>query len=161
MLGRPRHNFPNLACEKISAYWKSKGAEVELLTDYNQISDFNTVYVSKVFTDTPIPTFPESPGTTIHYGGTGFNYDCAEPFPDYIEHTKPDYDLYSSVIQGKNTVYSNAAIGFLMRGCFRWCPYCVNRNATHVHLHSPLEEFDDPERGRLIFLDDNFFGYAE
>lgn len=40
LLGRKKHRFPNLACEKISGFWKSKGAEVRLLLDYN----FGTIY---------------------------------------------------------------------------------------------------------------------
>ena len=35
LIGRWRHRFPNLACEKISGYWKAKGAEVELKLDYD------------------------------------------------------------------------------------------------------------------------------
>ena len=34
LLGRDKHHFPNLACEKISGYWKARGAEVKLLVDY-------------------------------------------------------------------------------------------------------------------------------
>ena len=34
LLGRQRHRFPNLACEKISGYWKEQGATVELKLDY-------------------------------------------------------------------------------------------------------------------------------
>ena len=32
---------PNLACEKMSGYYKAKGNSVTLITDYNQINDFN------------------------------------------------------------------------------------------------------------------------
>ncbi len=31
-----RHRFPNLACMKLSAYWKEQGFETELLLDYSQ-----------------------------------------------------------------------------------------------------------------------------
>ena len=40
-------------CEKISDYWKEKGAEVDLLLTYSEISKYDEVYISKVFTDTP------------------------------------------------------------------------------------------------------------
>ncbi len=33
LLGRDKHRFPNLVCEKLSGYWKEQGAEVELLMD--------------------------------------------------------------------------------------------------------------------------------
>ena len=40
LLGREKHRFPNLVCEKLSGYWKEKGAEVRLILDasYNWIS---------------------------------------------------------------------------------------------------------------------------
>ena len=37
LLGRDKHRFPNLVCEKISAYWKEKGADVHLLSNYNEL----------------------------------------------------------------------------------------------------------------------------
>ena len=70
LLGRDKHRFPNLACEKLSGYWKEQGAEVFLLTDYNHFDDYDHVYISKVFTDTPVPEWLEEsekihPKTTI------------------------------------------------------------------------------------------------
>ena len=54
LLGRNKHRFPNLACEKISGYWKEKGAIVELKLDYENLDLFDDVFISKVFTDTPV-----------------------------------------------------------------------------------------------------------
>ena len=61
LIGREKHRFPNLVCEKLSGYWKERGATVELITYYNAIEwpewlqRYDEIYVSKVFTDTPIP----------------------------------------------------------------------------------------------------------
>ena len=71
LLGRQKHRFPNLACEKISGYWKEKGAEVHLLLDYFFSQDFDQIYISKVFTDTEVPAFPVD-DFRIQIGGTGF-----------------------------------------------------------------------------------------
>ena len=54
LVGREKHRFPNLVCEKISMYWKEKGATVHLITDKFDISKYSKIYVSKVFTDTPV-----------------------------------------------------------------------------------------------------------
>ena len=70
-LYRKRHRFPNLACMKISAYWKERGFETELLLDYSQAGEYDRLYVSKVFTDTFVPEHILTRETTI-YGGTGF-----------------------------------------------------------------------------------------
>lgn len=157
LIGRKKHRFPNLACMKLSGYHKKLGDHVELLTDW-QILGWDKVYVSKVFTDTEVPeevlTAPN-----VQYGGTGFYYDKAPPLPDEIEHAFPDYHLYDGKVEGK--YYTDYSIGFLTRGCFRKCEFCVNKKYDHCSAHSPLSEFMDPERPKLCFLDDNFFAYPQ
>lgn len=47
LIGHDKHRFPNLACEKISGYWKEKGESVTLLTDYAWCAnDYDRIYVS-------------------------------------------------------------------------------------------------------------------
>lgn len=181
LIGRDKHRFPNLVCEKISAYWKERDAEVMLLTDYNwNVNDYDRVYVSKVFTDTPTPEWIKDTDK-IHIGGTGFYFDQAPNLPDEIEHHMPDYSLYDKWIEevvdkerverkrlGKEfneksfraqfREYKDCSIGFLTRGCFRKCGFCVNKKYDHVFQHSPLEEFYDHSRKSICLLDDNFFG---
>lgn len=54
--------------------------------------------------------------------------------------------------------YLDYSIGYLTRGCFRQCPFCVNRNYKRVQVHSPLMEFYDASRKKICLLDDNFLG---
>lgn len=166
LIGRSKHRFPNLACMKISAFHKAQGDTVRLLTSYDALEEYDHLYLSKVFTDTPVPERVLSL-ENLSYGGTGFFYDKAPPLPDAIEHHFPDYHLYDSWIThqmlrgGKATdfaFYNNYSIGFLTRGCFRQCSFCVNRNYRRVMRHSPLQEFLDPRRSKICLLDDNFFG---
>ena len=181
LIGRKKHRFPNLVCEKLSAYWKAKGAEVCLKLDYENLNDYNEVYIAKVFTDTPVPEWLEET-EKIHIGGTGFYFDKAPNLPTEIEHHIPDYRLYdewiesevikasaeakrinkpfnpkSFMIQFKE--YTDYCIGFLTRGCFRKCPFCVNKKYDYVFAHSPLEEFYYNECKKICLLDDNFLGY--
>lgn len=187
LIGRSKHRFPNLACEKISGYWKDQGADVHLLLDYNWPDDFDHVYISKVFTDTPVPYFVEElvdgevESKKVHIGGTGFYFDKAPNLPDEIEHHMPDYHLYdewisNEVLRSKTATeadgktfnqarymvqfkeYTDYSIGFITRGCFRKCKFCVNQKFDHVFPHSPLEEFYDPKRKKICLLDDNFLG---
>lgn len=187
LIGREKHRFPNLVCEKLSSYWKEKGADVELITHFPLPmewgmweSKYDETYIAKVFTDTPMPDYIVETDH-IHLGGTGFYFDKAPNLPDEIEHHMPDYNLYNDWIEslvsaarseaeskGKqfNEVryrvqfkeYTDYSIGFITRGCFRKCPFCVNQKFDHVFPHSPLEEFYDPSRKKLCFLDDNFLG---
>lgn len=180
LLGRDKHRFPNLACEKIAGYWKGEGAEVSLLMDYNHLDDYDHVYISKVFTDTPVPEWLEET-EKIHIGGTGFYFDKAPNLPDEIEHHMPDYNLYNDWIESEVArareargdafnektfrlqfkEYTDYSIGFLTRGCFRKCKFCVNQKYSYVFKHSPLAEFYDPSRPKLCFLDDNFLGCSK
>ena len=166
LIGRKRHLFPNLACMKLSGYHKALGDEVVLKTDYDALDAFDHVYISKVFTETPVPEAALKLAN-VSYGGTGFFYDKAPALPEAIEHQMPDYHLYDDWVSaqlatGKKlqefSYYTDYSIGFLTRGCFRKCAFCVNQNYNQVQMHSPLLEFIDYNRKKICLLDDNFFG---
>ena len=123
LIGKKKHRFPNLACMKISSYHKAQGHNVKLLLSYDNIEDYDKVFISKVFTDTPIPD-----GITdlswVEYGGTGFFYDKATPLPYEIEHSKPDYHLYDEFVatalengakKKELEYYTDYSIGFATR----------------------------------------------
>ncbi len=93
LIYRTRHRFPNLACMKISGFYKREGHHTELVQDYKQIRQYDRLYLSKVFTDTYVPDEILQLGNLV-YGGTGFYYDKAPPLPEEIEHGMPDYGLY-------------------------------------------------------------------
>lgn len=169
LIGRKKHRFPNLACMKISGYYKEHKNECTLLTDYNHISEYDKIFISKVFTDTPInPNILKL--NNVSYGGTGFYYDKADPLPYEIEHHMPDYHLYddwvnAQLYNGGNPrdykYYTDYSIGYTTRGCFRKCSFCVNKNYSKVTFHSPLEEFVNPDRKKICLLDDNILGYSK
>lgn len=189
LIGKARHKFPNLACMKLSAYYKSLGYDVELKTDYNNLENYDVVTISKVFIDTVIPFEPEDKSMknedqvadfykdnpllkmpNVIYGGTGFYYDKAPNLAEEIEHIKPDYHLYDEWVQEKLSAggkpieykyYTDYSIGFTTRGCFRKCKFCVNRNYNRVFLHSAVEEFSDETRKKICLLDDNLLGYPK
>ncbi|MBQ9717197.1 MAG: hypothetical protein IJV76_04325, partial [Clostridia bacterium] len=77
---RKRHRFPNLVCMKLSGYHKSCGDETALILTPTaaEISRYDRMYLSKVFTDTPVPAELLRLPNVIT-GGTGFLYDKAPP----------------------------------------------------------------------------------
>ncbi len=207
LLERSNHRFPNLVCEKISKYYKDTyGAEVALLFSYEDFDLYDKVFIAKVFTNTPVPSWllryveaeyhgavydAEEPAwmrshkkPDIIVGGTGFYFDKAPDLPCEIEHHMPDYHLYDAWIdetvekaredavkQGKNfnesrfkvqfKEYLDYSIGFVTRGCFRKCGFCVNQKYDHSFTASPLSEFLDPERKKICLLDDNFLSFKD
>lgn len=173
LIGRDKHRFPNLVCEKISAYWKEKRTLVDLLLDYENFKNYDNIYISKVFTDTPVPKKLKET-IKIHLGGTGFYFDKAPDLPYEIEHHMPNYHLYDSWIQSETEKaklisensgktfdikkfkiqfkeYLDYSIGFVTRGCFRKCGFCVNKKYDHVFVHSPLTEFYDKSRAKFVY----------
>ena len=85
----------------------------------------------------------------------------------------PDYHLYDEFVSVMETVksssnyykdYKKYSIGFLTRGCFRRCSFCVNKLERKAMPYSSLKDFLDQERdekGRLVrpyiyLWDDNF-----
>ena len=169
LIGRRRHRFPNLACMKIAGAYKDAANDVSLKTDYEGLEHYDKVFISKVFTETAVPDGVLSL-PNVEYGGTGFYYDKAPKLPTEIEHHFPDYHLYDDwvnerLVNGENPTnlqyYTDYSIGFLTRGCFRKCPFCVNQNYDRVIKHSALDEFVDPERPKICLLDDNFLGQPD
>lgn len=170
LLGNKNHRFPNLALMKISAYHKFRRSDkVTLLMNYDDIEKYDRVYISKVFDNTEIP-IDLVKYKNVYYGGTGFWYDSTPDLPDIIEHMKPDYILYHTWIgdmirSGKKRkefeYYLDYSIGFMTRGCFRKCEFCVNKKYDKVQLHSPVKEFLDLDHKYICLLDDNLFGYPQ
>ena len=165
LVGRKKHRFPNLACMKISSYYKAQGNDVNLLVSYDNIENYDKVFISKVFTDTEIPDRVLNL-SWVEYGGTGFFYDKAPPLPYEIEHAMPDYHLYDDFVNtliengtSRNELkyYLDYSIGFTTRGCIRGCSFCVNKNYRQCLKHSPVSEFLDPDRKYICLLDDNIF----
>lgn len=153
---------------KLSGYYKELWNDVVLKTDYNRLSEFDKVFISKVFTDTPIDDEILKLNNVV-YGGTGFFYDKAPKLDYQIEHHMPDYHLYDDWVEreisngSKRTdfkYYLDYSIGFATRGCFRHCEFCVNKLYWKVEKHSPLKEFYDRARKKICLLDDNVYGYS-
>jgi hypothetical protein len=168
-IGRKKHRFPNLASMKLSGYHKTAGDDVILKTDYLDLDRFDKVYISKVFTDTPVD--PEVLAlSNVEIGGTGFYFDKAPALPCEIEHSRPDYHLYDDFVEDQIAQgvkrsefkeYQDYSIGFITRGCFRKCGFCVNQKYDRVFEASPLREFIDPDRPKICLLDDNFLGFPK
>ena len=113
------HNFPNLVLMKLSAYYKKRGNEVELLhprdvlKGRNLFCEYDKMFGACVFDwNKPIADKLEAMGVMV--AGTGTRKK--DTLPEEQEHIYPDYSLYC---------ISDTAYGFLTRGCPRHCPFCI------------------------------------
>ena len=108
----------------------------------------------------------KKPGSlAVAIGGTGFFDDGGRDLDDEIEHIMPDYSLYSEfvdwMVNDKKLNreyfddYENYSLGFTTRGCFRKCPFCVNKKYDKCHYHAHVSEFLDETRSKIYLWDDN------
>jgi len=161
---------PNLALMKISGYHKARGSEVDLLTGFEGIHNYDKVFVSKVFSFTKFPDDIRNV-PNVECGGSGFFPEGDGPqLAHDVEHHMPDYDLYEPYITEKinNGVkasyfndYRDFSIGFMTRGCFRQCEFCINKKYDRVFRHAKIGEFLDPKRKYIYLWDDNVLGYVK
>ena len=112
-------SYPNLVLMKLSAWHKSRGDTVDLLTPDDVLggdSLFNPhdkLIGACVFTkNMGIVEALRVQGADVAGCGT----DDKRVLPDEIEHIYPDYSLYG---------ITDTAYGFLSRGCPRGCPFCI------------------------------------
>jgi hypothetical protein len=105
-------NFPNLVLMKLSAWHKQNGDSVCLVNNASSFQSYDLAYKAKVFTkyvkEVPLRA------TEIISGGTGYGLD--NKLPESVEFIYPDYSLYNQI---------DIAFGYLTRGCFRDCGFCV------------------------------------
>ncbi|UDQ98285.1 hypothetical protein AAEX28_15055 [Lentisphaerota bacterium WC36G] len=162
---------PNLALMKLSGYFKARGDNVVLLyKDFRNLKQYDKIYVSKVFNYTKISS-KLLKSANVSIGGTGFFEDGGEDLPDEIEHHMPDYELYNEFVEyqvntlGKKRIryndYLNYSIGFMSRGCFRKCSFCVNKKYDRAFRHAHLSEFLDESKKAIYLWDDNFLACSE
>lgn len=154
------HNFPSLPLMKISAWHKRNGDNVEW---YSIFGEYDKVYVSKVFSDTPDYGQMITNAKEVVRGGTGYaihgaggeHYCVAEdaPLPDEVEHIYPDYELYGI----KDTAY-----GFLTRGCPRGCEFCIvaKKEGRMSRKVADLSEFYGGQKN-VVLCDPNILACRE
>lgn len=198
--GGTRH--PNLALLKIAGFLHDNNIEFHLIEDSNaDVSGFDYIYMSKVFTFTRDPLFLSQCHLTkkprIRMGGTGgyateknilkfrkargkdmsmleedpflnrFLNHCGGDKVNGIDMARqmPYYHLYDHFVYGKIANgakrshykdYLDYSIGFLTRGCFRHCPFCVNKLEDTITKYSEISWFYDKERPFIYLWDDNF-----
>lgn len=198
--GGTRH--PNLALLKIAGFLNDNDIEFHLIEESDaDVSCFDYIYISKVFTFTNDPLFlsklDRRKKPKIKIGGTGgyatekkiaifkearrkdmsmlendpflmkFSNKCGGEKKMGIDMARqmPYYHLYDHYVnqkisEGAKRVhykdYLDYSIGFLTRGCFRHCPFCVNKLEDTISKYSDLKWFYDKSRPYIFLWDDNF-----
>ena len=144
------HNWPNLCLMKISAWHKARGDDVEW---WQTGGRYDVVYKSRVFTDMySKDKYVIRNADKIICGGTGYGLD--NRLKEEVEHICPDYSIYPQ--------FSGVAYGFLTRGCFRGCGFCIvsGKEGRQSRKAADLSEFWQGER-EIKLLDANLLACPE
>lgn len=162
--------LPNLALMKISAFYKSVGAQIEFVRSDVRKNEYDKIYASTLFTKSEeecrhLKTYY---GDSIEIGGTG--WDVKKRLPNKIELMTPDYNLYTAdmiypKIRGimtrerkwkKAQQIVDAGMGFTSRGCVRKCPFCyVPKKEGEFRQESEIGDLINPRSNVLILHDNN------
>lgn len=149
--------LPNLACMRIAAHERARGADVELRRTGNPrrtLFDENPerVYGSLIFERSRpkgLQLQREFPGAII--GGTGWSTDSTlEEFG--VTTIDQDYSIYPEY---------RFSIGFTQRGCRLKCPFCVvPRKEGAVREEKSMAQIwrGEPFPRKCNLLDNDFFG---
>ena len=154
------HSFDIIIISKVFTFTKIPQIAELNCSDENTLRQFNICIYDLL---TNLTKKPEK--TQFAIGGTGFFDDGGRDLHPAIEHIKPDYELYSDFVQWMISTkgldkkyfddYENYSIGFMTRGCFRKCPFCVNKKYDKCLFHAHVSEFIDEKRAKIYLWDDN------
>lgn len=144
-----KKGFPNLALMKISAWYKQRNYEVDLIKGIPSTAPLNTydkVLISCIFYQNRERVLDyASQMDNVQIGGSGFDYNII--LDNDVEHIMPDYSLYGI----------DYSLGFTSRGCIRNCEFCVvPEKEGMVHDNAPISEFLHPDHKKIVLLDNNF-----
>lgn len=138
--------LPNLALMQIASYHERHGDSVKWYEGPLFESQYDKVYVSKIFGFSEMPILPSN----AVVGGTGI--DFFNRLPPEIEAENVSYSLYPEC---------NYHIGFSMKGCRFACKFCcVPKKEGRPKVNSTIDGLlINPKGGnRLMLLDNDFFG---
>ena len=150
--------MPNLACMRLAAYWRERGAEVTYSHSAHRglfEPDYDLVYGSAIFafSANKLAVFRrEFPDAVV--GGTGIDPKTT------LEDVLPD--IGERVDYGDQAV--DYSIGFLQRGCRLRCKFCVvpSKEGKPRFNQSVAQLWrGEPYPRHLHVLDNDFFGIPE
>ncbi len=148
--------IPNIALMKLNACYKPVDIVRCGISYYtNRYKDvivdaagYDKVFVSAVFFPTPDQLKVTNCGD-IEYGGSA--YSITKSIPDEIAKLKSDYSIYPD---------ADTSYGFITRGCFRNCPFCIVRQKEgNIHLDEPIVNI--AQHDKVKFLDNNILGHPQ
>ncbi len=148
--------IPNIALMKLAAYYKQVDIVKCNISYYphkrkDAIVDaagYDKVFVSAIFFSTP-SRLKVVNCSDIEYGGSA--YSIIKELPAEITKLRSDYSIYPE---------ADTSYGFLTRGCFRNCEFCIVRQKEgNIRLDESIN--DIAQHSKVKFLDNNFLCHPQ
>lgn len=140
----------NIALEKISAWHKLQGYDVEI-KDFNFLTgmfynanDYESVWVSCIFQKNKEKALScKLYHKKCYVGGSGV-------------------DIYGKLPQEIDNMRPKINIGFTTRGCIRKCSFCiVPQKEGHIYKEGDIYDIWDKESKEIVLLDNNILALPE
>lgn len=161
--------LPNHALMKFSTYFKGLGYKVKLIYHSKQIPLLykeGNVYIGSALYSGNLNRFKKrfelikkfKNSLEIKHIRIGTPTDT---MPLEVENCLCDYTEYRDMVNNGNIKLGwwPVNVGFLTRGCYRHCKFCVNRDKNEIIPVNTLEEIYQNKGVRIELLDDNLFAY--
>lgn len=161
--------LPNHALMKFSSYFKELGYKVILVYNTERIpliAREGNVYVGSALYRGNLKRFQNriSKGRKFKKSLSLENIMIGTPtdcMPGEVEASLCDYTEYKEMLNTTDIKLGwwPVNVGFLTRGCYRHCQFCVNRDKSEIVPVNTLEEIYQNKGVRIELLDDNLFAY--
>jgi pyruvate-formate lyase-activating enzyme len=161
--------LPNHALMKFSSYFKSQGYKVKLVYKAKLIPLFHksrNVYVGSALYSGNLNRFKRRFENSKKFKKTLLLEHITigtplDTMPEQVERCLCDYAEYIDMVDRTDIKLGwwPVNVGFLTRGCYRKCKFCVNRDKTEIVPVNTLDEIYVNKGVRIELLDDNLFAY--
>ena len=163
--------LPNHALLKFSSFFKKLGYKVKLVYSVKGIPLFNKkgdVYVGSALYSGNLNRFKRRFKKSKKFKKSLLITDIIigtplDNMPPEVENCLCDYTEYKEMLNTTDIKLGwwPVNVGFLTRGCYRHCKFCVNRDKKEIIPVNTLEEIYQNKGIRIELLDDNLLAYED
>ena len=161
--------LPNHALLKFSSYFKAQGYKIKLVYTAKQIPLLHregNVYVGSALYSGNLTRF-KNRFDKVRKFKRGLSFEQitigtpVDSMPIEVEGCLCDYTEYAEMLESTDIKLGwwPVNVGFLTRGCYRQCKFCVNRDKKEIVPVNSLDEIYQQPGVRIELLDDNLFAY--
>lgn len=164
--------LPNHALMKFSTYLKNKNYKIQLVYTSKNIPIYErrgNIYIGSALYSGNLNNFKERLKQINKIYKKSLKIENiligtpVDRMPLEVDKGVCDYSIYDNMINttGIKLQWWPRNMGFLTRGCYRHCKFCVNRDKNEIIPVNTLNEIYQIKKADIELLDDNLFSYEK